>query len=127
MEKYLDHPVVRYLIISLTSIVASVIFFKIGGSLAEISKSNDPVVGISFRAGGALAGCLIFFFLSYRLIDKSVKSSRIKLYVRKRPKNFGDNDGNAYTCTGLVFNPETNEQRRVALPTVWEAGLLTLN
>jgi len=128
LQSYLNHPVVRYLIISLTSIVASVIFFRLGGSLAEISKADDPVVGISFRAGGALAGCLIFFLLSYRFIDKTVaKSSRAKVYIRKRPKNFSDNDGNTYTCIGLIFNPETNEQRRIVLPTLWEAGFLTLN
>jgi hypothetical protein len=128
MQRYLDHPVIRYVIISVTSILAAVIFFRLGGSLAEISNSDSPLLGISFRAGGALAGALIFFLLSYRFIEKpAVSTSRVKLHVTRNPKNFSDSDGNVYTCTGLIFNPETNEQRRVPLITIWEAGLLTLN
>jgi len=30
MHRYLDHPVVRYVVIIVTGIIASVIFFKIG-------------------------------------------------------------------------------------------------
>lgn len=128
MDNYLNHPVIRYLVISITSVVAAVIFFKLGGSLAEISNSDSPAVGITFRAGGALAGALIFFLLSYRFIERPQPSvSQVKLHVTRNPRNFSDNDGNTYTCTGTIFNPETNQERRVPLITRWEAGLLTLN
>jgi hypothetical protein len=108
MQKYLDHPVIRYLIISVTSIVAAVLFFRLGGSLAEISNSDSPIVGITFRAGGALAGALIFFLLSYRFIEKPSDSFRVKVHISKNPRNFSDNDGNAYTCTGMIFDPDSN-------------------
>jgi hypothetical protein len=128
MPKYLDNPIVRYLIISGTSILASVIFFELGGSLAEISNTNDSFVGFSFKAGGALAGFLIFFLLSYRFIERPANAPmRIKLHVTKSPKNFSDKDGSNYTCTGVVYNPDTNEERRIPLITRWEAGYLTMD
>jgi hypothetical protein len=128
VQKYLDHPIIRYLIISATSILASVVFFKLGGSLAEISNTNDSVVGFSFKAGGALAGFLIFFLLSYRFIEKPVNTpSRIKLHVVKNPKNFSDKDGSNYVCTGVVYNPDSNQERRIPLITRWEAGYLTMD
>jgi hypothetical protein len=128
MQRYLDHPVVRYLIISVTSILASVVFFMLGGSLAEISNSSGSVLGFSFKAGGALAGFLIFFLLSYRSMEKpAVNPLRAKLHVTKKQKNFSDNDGNTYMCTGMIYNPDTNKERTVPLITRWEAGLLTLD
>ena len=128
MRTYLDHPIVRYLIISATSILASVVFFKLGGSLAEISNPGSSVIGFSFKAGGALAGFLIFFLLSYRSIEKPTNPVlRIKLHVTKNPKNFSDKDGNTYTCTGVIYNPDTNQEKRIPLITRWEAGYLTMN
>ncbi|HEY3103625.1 MAG TPA: hypothetical protein VGJ69_08530 [Pyrinomonadaceae bacterium] len=128
MPKYLNHPIIRYLIISATSILASVIFFKLGGSLAEISNTSGSFVGLSFKAGGALAGFLIFFLLSYRFIDQSANAQiRIKLHVTKQPKNFSDKDGRNYSCTGVVYNPDSNEERRMPLITRWEAGYLTMD
>ena len=44
MENYLNHPVIRYLVIAFTSVLAAVIFFWLGGSLAEIPTATAQLL-----------------------------------------------------------------------------------
>ncbi len=65
-----NNPVLIYIVISLSSLVCAVIFFWIGGSVAEVVDKNSELLGISFKAGGALAGFIIIFLLSKNAIIK---------------------------------------------------------
>lgn len=129
MQWFLDHPIVRYLIISTVSVLASVIFFKLGGSLAEVSGTEDKLLGFGFKASGAIGGFFIIFWISLRSIEKLTPVgglSRLKVYVVGKPKNFSSSDGR-YTCQGQIYNAETGETRTFNAPPRWEAGFLTLD
>ena len=63
-------PIISYAIIFFFSIVAALLFFLIGGSVAEISGQGDTFLGLSIKAGGAIAGFVIIFILSLRVIER---------------------------------------------------------
>lgn len=66
---YLEHPVVSYFLMGVSSIIATVIFFLIGGSYAEFSGQENTFAGITFKAGGAIAGFVIILFTSLNVND----------------------------------------------------------
>ena len=65
----LERPIISYAIIFVFSIVAAILFFLIGGSVAEISGQGDTFLGLSIKAGGAIAGFVIIFILSIRAVS----------------------------------------------------------
>jgi hypothetical protein len=131
----LDHPVVVYLIISLASLGVAVICFKLGGSLAEVSGNQDSILGVGFKASGALGGFFLVFLLSQRaigsfrrdtsILTKEASTLRVKVYLRGKPHNF--NPAINYKCEAVLFNEETGERRTLQVTPRWEAGFLTLD
>jgi len=61
-------PVFIYLVLSGVSAVSAIVFFHLGGSLAELTGQTD--YGFSFRAGGALAGFLLVIWVSVQVIER---------------------------------------------------------
>jgi hypothetical protein len=135
MRNLLDHPVVNYLIISLCSLAVALICFKLGGSLAEVSGNQDSVLGVTFKASGALGGFFLVFLLSQRALERFRKESgdlakdsstmRVKVYLRGKPQTF--NPATKYKCEATLFNEETGERRVLEVIPRWEAGFLTLD
>jgi len=66
----LERPIISYAIIFFFSIVAALLFFIMGGSVAEISGQGETFLGLSIKAGGAIAGFVIIFILSLRVIER---------------------------------------------------------
>jgi hypothetical protein len=127
--RYLDHPVVRYLVIGVFSVVASIVLFLVGGSLAEISDNNQTLLGFSFKASGAIGGFFITFWMSLRAIPRlqpQLEPVTMTLYLTGDPQSFSPQD-RSYRCEGRVFNRRTGEQRDFELRPRWEAGYLTID
>jgi len=129
LADYLDHPVVRYVVIAGVSLSAATILFLVGGSAAEVT--NSKILGITFKAGGAFAGFIIAFILSQRFLTEAEAAKgnarfHTRLHVLRQPVNFSRRDGN-FRCTGLIYNQDSNEERKSRLTPRWEAGLLTLD
>ncbi|MEN8251442.1 MAG: hypothetical protein ABFS32_21130 [Bacteroidota bacterium] len=57
-------PVFIYIVLSGVSVISALIFFHLGGSLAEMTGKTE--YGFSFKAGGALAGFLIVMWVSIK-------------------------------------------------------------
>ena len=57
----LEHYMVQYLVVGSFGVAAAYLFFSIGGSLAEVAGQEKTLLGISFKAGGAFAGFLVFY------------------------------------------------------------------
>jgi hypothetical protein len=70
ITNFLERPIVSYIILSVFSLAAAVIFFQIGGSLAEVTGQENTILGFSFKAGGAIAGFVIILVLSLRGVEK---------------------------------------------------------
>ena len=66
----LESPIVSYIIMGIFSSVAALIFFLIGGGVATVAGQEGTLIGVGFEAGGALAGFVIIFLLSFRVITK---------------------------------------------------------
>ena len=63
MSRYLellDHPITRYLVIGMFSMLAAYLFWMIGGSFAKV-LTEDSAIGVSFELGGAIAGFVSVF------------------------------------------------------------------
>jgi hypothetical protein len=58
-----------YVLVFLISFLFSVLFFNIGGSLAEVTNSSGTFLGFGFKAGGAIAGFVIIVAVSIKVID----------------------------------------------------------
>ncbi len=67
-KKFTNTPVFIYFILASVSALSALVFFHLGGSLAEFAGQSAH--GFSFSAGGALAGFLIVIWVSVRVIER---------------------------------------------------------
>ncbi len=136
MGKIFESPLVSYLVIGSFSLLAAGLMFLIGGSLAEVSNQENTVVGISFKAGGPIAGFIIVFWVSLKVIEQLRKGFdglatlvlkvpvNDKLPLDKNPSCFSRDQ--QYACTYGVFNTETGDSNEFQAEYTWEAGHLTV-
>lgn len=61
-------PIFIYLVLASVSALSALLFFHIGGSLAELAGQTEH--GFSFKTGGAIAGFLIVFWFSANVIER---------------------------------------------------------
>ena len=96
------------------SVAAAVIFFQIGGSVAEVSGQEGTLIGVGFEAGGALAGFVIIFLLSLRGIGKLKQitpevNRLLREYILRAPvDSFGPTD-ETLVCRYMLFDTETGD------------------
>jgi len=134
MRNPLDHPLVDYLIISVISLAVALICFKLGGSLAEVSGTENNFLGVTFKASGALGGFFLVFLLSQKAIEKLRRDAAtrrenwtipVKVYVEAEPDFHPP--ATKYKCEATVINDVTGETRTLNLEPRWEAGFLTVS
>lgn len=130
--RYLDHPVVVYSIMFIFSAVAAWVFSLGAGSIAEVTRPADEVFGIGFKAGGAVAGFMLIFYMSGRAfsrLDKVLAKERrinMKLHLVGDPEAF-DHQDSSYMCKYSLFDEGTGDRREFDTKHRWEAGYLTLD
>ena len=111
---FLERPIVSYIIMGIFSVAASVIFFLIGGSVAEVSGQEGTLIGVGFEAGGALAGFVIIFLLSLRIIDKLKQitpevNRLIREYILRARADSFDSTHETLVCRYMLFDTETGD------------------
>lgn len=129
MNRFLEEPLIKYLIITSVSLICSVLLFKAGGSLAEVTGEQGTLLGFSFKAGGAVAGFIIIFALSFKIFDKLASQqphvSINRIYVKGAPKDNGSSD-NKYVCTLWLYDTDSGKERTMSPKFGWENGMLTI-
>jgi len=132
--QFLKHPVLVYLLISIVSTVCALILFAAGGSLAEVTSSDNQFLGFGFRAGGALAGFLIIFMLSVKVMGKlkgfdteaPVPGMSMKFHLKGSPEPFHKNE--SYTGTVSLFDEDTGDKEDLPVAEFrWENRSLTVD
>ena len=128
--KKLDKPIIAYLIIIVCSTAVSILMFKVGESLAEVTGNSKTLAGLSFKASGSLGGFIIIFWLSQRVIlrfSKEMVSNtkrNMKVYLIGNPEPF--EIGAQYECNYTLFDENTGERKEGTSQQRWEAGHLTV-
>ncbi|MFC1560726.1 hypothetical protein ACFL3W_02165 [Pseudomonadota bacterium] len=88
--KFIENPVYIYLVLAGVSAFSSLVFFHVGGSLAEITNKTE--FGLTFKAGGAIAGFLLVFFASLHSIERlygiEIRSNQTAESVDSLPKSY---------------------------------------
>jgi len=128
MKKF-DHPLAAYLIMFLISLIAAILLFQIGGSTAGVQGEVDETV--KFRAGGAIAGFIILFLLSYKVIlrlyedkRKEVAAINVRVYLQSTTAVF--NKSLSYNAEYVIFDSDSGDSETFVTKTFWEAGFLTV-
>ena len=109
---FLERPIVSYIIMGIFSVAASVICFQIGGSIAEVYDQEGTLIGVGFKAGGALAGFVIIFLLSVRVIDKlkqitpDVVTRLLREYILRTGADSFNPTDEAIVCRYMLFDTE---------------------
>jgi hypothetical protein len=114
------------LLIASASLVAATVSFFAGGYIAE-AASATPVMGITFKASGALAGFLIVFaalFAAY--LKLGVTIPLFKVTVSPMRGNFPDS-GNPYVAQLTIMKYASGKQQVRDAAVLWEAGGLTVH
>ena len=128
--RLLEHPLAIYLVIGVFSVLTALLFFRLGGSVAEITGQEHTFAGFSFKAGGGLAGFILIFYISHRFIEtlqsRFVRTANLKVYLVGKPDAFDRRD-NTYTCIYSLLNEDTGEKQEVKTMPRWEAGFLTID
>jgi hypothetical protein len=128
MRPYAE-TLIKYLVISIVSLAVAVALFYVGGSFAEVIGSDDRILQLSFKAGGALAGFIIIFMLSLRVIvilDKKHRAFSIsRIFLNGAPRKPMGNDDKCL-CKLRLLNSQTGVDREVELKYGWEAGYFTV-
>jgi hypothetical protein len=127
--KKLDHPIMLYMVITTVSFACAYFFFKIGGSLAEVTGNDTNPLGFGFKAGGAIAGFMIIFVLSRNTIEKFYEKREnmlitVKVYLLGKPTSFARN--HTYAAEYRVFDGDTGDSKEFSATPFWEAGFLTV-
>lgn len=130
MTRFLDHPVISYLIVSVISLGVAVICFLLGDSLAQVSGTENTFLGLGFKASGAIGSFFLVFMLSLRGIKRlreviQIAEFPVKVYLTGEPEDFSMNSD--YTCQAVIFDGETGDRSNVQVDPRWEAGYLTLD
>lgn len=122
----LNERIKHVLILAAASILVATACFYLGGIVAE-AASASPIVGVTFKAGGALAGFVITLILLF-YIYQNIQLERpviINVTVTLSSGNFTKkgNDFNGRATIMKRANATTNER---SVPVVWQAGGLTV-
>lgn len=108
---FLERPIIRYIIMSVFSVAAALIFFQLGGSLAEVTGQEKTFLGFSFEAGGAVAGFVIIFALSLKGIEKlaeiTPKEKRLlREFILRIPAPPAGPTESALVCTYRLYDQD---------------------
>ncbi len=130
MRMFLDHPLTKYVIIGTFSVTAAYILWMIGGNFAEV-VSAEPLLGVTFKLGGAIAGFAAVFWLSlsaferlYRLAPPPLPPRRLKIFLVPRDLFVKEDD---YACEVTVYDEDTGSDRTLELRPRRENGHLTID
>jgi hypothetical protein len=124
-------PILCYLLIVIISFACAITFFKFGGSLAEVTGNENNLLGLSFKASGAIGGFIIIFWLSQIVILRFFKyfhkygTINIKVYLSAGQNGF-DRQDDTYEAECIVFNEDSGESKTHSTKPFWEAGYLTV-
>lgn len=114
------------LILAATSLGIAVACFFVGGMIAE-AASHDPIMGITFKAGGSLAGFLISFvvlFVSYQ----KLKVITVDLMVAVSPHSGSFvRTENAFKAKTTVRKYSSGAKTELDTDAIWAAGNLTVH
>jgi hypothetical protein len=103
--------------------------FLVGGSLAEVFDEEGTLLGFGFKASGAVAGFLIIFWSSPRMIERLQPTTdpvTVTLYLTGEPVHFSPQH-NSYKCEGRVYNRRTGVERKFSVSPRWEVVFLTVD
>lgn len=128
--KKIDHPLIAYLIIFSISLISALLLFQIGGSSAGV-EASEKEIGIAFKAGGAIAGFIILFWLSYKVILRLYEEKRketatinVRVYLQSTTAIF--NKALSYDAEYVIFDSDSGDSETFTTKTFWEAGFLTV-
>lgn len=131
MSFRIDRPVVDYLVIIFCSLLVALICFLLGDSLAKVSGNDANFLGFTFEAGGALAGFLIVFALSRRVLERLRREATaardllaipVSVYVETQSRF--DPPATKYKCEAKLYNVNTGETRTLPMQPGLENGAL---
>lgn len=122
MNERLQHV----LILALASLVIAGACFYLGGVIAE-AASASPLMGVTFKAGGALAGFVIaFLLLFYAYLNIGATSLLLRVTVNLQNGQFV-RLGKAYAAKVTVLKQASGSRHESDAGAIWEAGGLTVH
>jgi hypothetical protein len=116
-----------YIVLSIAaaSLAIAAACFYLGGVIAEAANAT-PIMGVTFKASGALAGFLISFltlFYAYQMLNPPL---RVKVGVASQKGPFA-RTGNVFKAKSTVLKPASGAKREQDVDAIWEAGGLTIH
>jgi hypothetical protein len=117
-----DEPLVVYLVLFGVSLGAAVLFYFLGGSVAEVSGNSESILGVGFQVTGAAAIFIVFFLMSDRTVKKLTRRAPMDLSVRLKGKPKRLSKGQSYRARYHVDGDEwTDVEPR------WDGEFLVLD
>ena len=125
--KFLDHPLIMYLVISAVSLFIAMLCWAVSGNVAKVG-GVDPVWGTSIELGGAIAGFFAVFTLSFqvfkRLYELKSQQYKIKIFLVPRDKiALAENS----KCSVKLYDDEEGVEKSKELIPRKEAGFFTID
>ncbi|MBI1830173.1 MAG: hypothetical protein HYR84_01835 [Planctomycetes bacterium] len=118
--------VYHLLLLAAGSAVIAVGSFFVGGVIAEAS-SAEPIFGITFKAGGALAGFVIAFallFAAYQRLNVTIPLLRVTVWP---PKGDFPATGNPYSARLTIMKYASGRLEQRDAVVIWESAGLTVH
>lgn len=111
---FLERPIVSYIVLGMFSVAAALIFFQVGGSVAEVYGQEGTLIEAGFKAGGALGGFVIILLISLRIINslRAVMPEErrlLKEYILRVREDPLDPPGEGLTCSYRLFDQEAGK------------------
>ena len=114
------------LILAGASLLIATACYYLGGVIAE-AASATPILGVTFKATGSIAGFLISFgalFLAYRKMK--ITSLTLRVAVRTRKGKF-TKAGNPFAARITIIKQASGKQHQQDAIVIWEVGALIVH
>lgn len=121
-----NNPITKVLLLAGFSFVGAAFFWLVGGTVAEVTGKTG-ILGLTFKAGGGLAGFLIVFFSLFIAFERLAGRSKfLMVSLIGSPVNFVK-AGNTYNGTYMILRPQSQTKHEYHFEARWQAGSLTVD
>ena len=113
------------LVLAATSLIIAAACFYLGGLIAEVASAT-PIMGVTFKAGGALAGFIISFVILFYAYQQLNPPLMLKVGVTCAARPLA-RSGNPFTAQATILKRATGSRAETKVDPIWEAGGLTVH
>jgi hypothetical protein len=113
VNRVIDLPMSKLIVLAVLSTGMAILFFFLGGSLAEVGNESGTFLGFTFKATGAIGGFFLILWSLFSVLRKLEAQLPINVELKVRGKNRTFKDNETYTAIATIFRSQSRTEEEV--------------